>query len=47
MPQTAKIELEYMMTVHADLAPPHLIDTGSRIVNVRGGWQMGQILKAR
>jgi hypothetical protein len=45
MPQTAKIELEYMMTVHADLAPPHLIDTGSRIVNVRGGWADGPNIK--
>jgi hypothetical protein len=37
MPQTAQIALEYLMTVHADLSPPQLIDAGSRIVNVKGG----------
>jgi hypothetical protein len=37
MAQTVQIELEYLMTVHADLDPPQLIDAGSRIVNVRGG----------
>jgi hypothetical protein len=35
------------MTVHADLDPPQLIDTGSRIVNVRGGWADGPRIKAK
>jgi hypothetical protein len=35
MIQTAQIEFEYLMTFHADLAPAHAIDAGSRIVNVR------------
>jgi hypothetical protein len=47
MAQTAQIEFEYLMTVHADLDPPHLIDAGSRIVNVRGGWADGPKIKAR
>jgi len=47
MPQTAEIALEYLMTAHADLDPPHLIDAGSRIVNVRGGWAEGPKIKAR
>jgi hypothetical protein len=46
MPQTAPIELEYLMTIHADLAPPHLVDSGSRIVNVKGGWAEGPNIKA-
>jgi hypothetical protein len=41
MPQIAQIELEYLMTVHADLAPAHIVDAGSRIVNVNGGWADG------
>jgi hypothetical protein len=47
MPQTAQIGLEYLMTAHADLDPPHLIDAGSRIVNVREGWVEGPNIKAR
>jgi hypothetical protein len=47
MPQTAQIDLEYLMTVHADLSPPQLIDSGSRIVNVNGGWADGPGIKAR
>jgi hypothetical protein len=47
MAQTAQIELEYLMTFHADLDPPHLVDAGSRIVNVRGGWADGPKIKAR
>jgi hypothetical protein len=47
MARTAQIELEYLMTVHADLAPPHLIDSGSRIVNVTGGWADGPNIKAK
>jgi hypothetical protein len=47
MPQTAQIALEYLMTVHADLTPPQLIDAGSRIVNVRGGWAEGPGIKAK
>jgi hypothetical protein len=41
MAQTTKIELEYLMTIHADLAAPLAIDTASRIVNVTGGWVEG------
>ena len=47
MAQTVQIELEYLMTVHADLDPPQLIDTGSRIVNVRGGWADGPKIRAK
>jgi hypothetical protein len=47
MAQTTQIDLEYLMTVHADLDPPHLVDAGSRIVNVRGGWADGPKIKAR
>lgn len=47
MAQTIQIELEYLMTVHADLGPPQLIDTGSRIVNVNGGWADGPKIKAK
>jgi hypothetical protein len=47
MPQTVQIELEYLMTVHAELSPPQLIDTGSRIVDVRGGWAEGPGIKAK
>jgi hypothetical protein len=46
MPQSAQIELEYLMTVHADLAASHVIDAGSRIVNVTGGWAEGPDIKA-
>ena len=47
MAQTAQIELEYLMTLHADLDPPHIIDTGSRIVNIKGGWADGPKIKAK
>jgi hypothetical protein len=47
MAQTTQIETEYLMTVHAELDAPHLIDTGSRIVNVKGGWANGPKIKAR
>jgi hypothetical protein len=47
MAQTAQIELEYLMTLHADLAPPLAVDTGSRIVNVEGGWADGPNIKAK
>ena len=47
MVQTAQIEFEYLMTVHANLAPAHNIDTGSRIVNVTGGWAEGPKIKAK
>jgi hypothetical protein len=47
MAQTARIELEYLMTLHADLDPPHTIDTGSRIVNIKGGWADGPKIKAK
>jgi len=47
MPETAQIELEYLMTVHADLAVSHVIDTGSRIVHVTGGWAEGPDIKAK
>jgi hypothetical protein len=47
MAQTTQIELEYLMTVHGDLGLPHLIDTGSRIVNVTGGWADGPKIKAK
>ena len=47
MPQTAKIELEYLMTAHADFDQPHLVDAGSRIVNVRGGWAEGPKIRAK
>ena len=47
MAQTVQIELEYLMTVHADLDPPQLIDTGSRIVNVRGGWADGPKIRPK
>jgi hypothetical protein len=47
MAQMTQIELEYLMTVHADLGPPQSIDTGSRIVNVNGGWADGPKIKAK
>ena len=47
MAQTTQIEFEYLMTVHAELGPPQLVDTGSRIVNVRGGWADGPKIKAK
>jgi hypothetical protein len=47
MAQTAQIALEYLMTVHADLSPPQIIDAGSRIVNVKGGWAEGPGIKAK
>jgi Protein of unknown function (DUF3237) len=47
MAQTVQIDLEYLMTLHADLAPAHAIDAGSRIVNVTGGWVDGPNIKAK
>jgi hypothetical protein len=47
MPQTAQIELEYLMTVYADLAVAHVIDAGSRIVKLTKDGQRVLISKPR
>ena len=47
MAQTATIELEYLMTVHATLQPPQTIDAGNLIFGVTGGWVEGPKIKAK
>jgi len=46
MAQTATIELEYLMTLHATLQAPQTIDAGNLIVGVTGGWVQGPKIKA-
>jgi hypothetical protein len=47
MAQTAQIELEYLMTLHADLEPPQAIDGATLIFNVKGGWTEGPKIKGK
>jgi hypothetical protein len=47
MGQTAQLKLEYLMTYHADLEPPQVIDTSLLIFNGKGGWAEGPKIKAR
>ena len=47
MAQTATIELEYLMTLHATLQPPQTIDAGNLIFGLTGGWVEGPKIKAR
>lgn len=47
MAQTATIELEYLMTLHATLQAPQTIDAGNLIFGVTGGWVEGPKIKAK
>ena len=47
MAQTATIELEYLMTLHATLQAPQTIDAGNLVFGVTGGWVEGPKIKAR
>jgi hypothetical protein len=46
MAQTAKLELAFIMTLHADL-DLQVIDSASYIFNVKGGWVDGPRIRAR
>ena len=47
MEQTAQINLEYIMALHADLDPPQAIDSANLIFNAKGGWVDGPRIKAK